>query len=88
MNEDPRPFRNGNLFFNHYLEKPAKDNPERREAESDDAFAAVNDIFPRKARVLENSNESWLDESPIGLILCGEKNREQIELCSLTVSRG
>jgi len=63
MFPDSRPFKNSNLFSNHYLEKLVKDNPEWREAEPEEAFARIKEFYDRKARVLENYNESQLEEN-------------------------
>ncbi len=51
MSPDSRPFRNSNLFSNHYLEKLVIDNPEWREAEPEEAFARIKELYERKARV-------------------------------------
>jgi len=63
MSQDFRPFKNSNLFSNHYLEKLVKDNSEWREAEPEEAFAQIKELYERKARVLENYNESQLEEN-------------------------
>jgi len=63
MSQDYRPFKNSNLFSNHYLEKQVIDSAEWREADAAPAFAAINDLYQRKARVLENFNESQLEEN-------------------------
>ena len=42
MSPDSRPFKNSNLFSNHYLEKLVKDSPEwRQEAGLAEAFAKI-----------------------------------------------
>ncbi|MCK9567093.1 MAG: BREX-1 system adenine-specific DNA-methyltransferase PglX, partial [Methanothrix sp.] len=69
MSPETRPFRNSNLFSNHYLEKLVKDNPEWREAEPEEAFARIRELYERKARVLENYNESQLEENFIRPVL-------------------
>jgi hypothetical protein len=70
MSPDSRPFKNSNLFSNHYLEKLVKDSPVwREEAGLVEAFASVNELYLRKARVLENYNESQLEENFIRLVL-------------------
>ncbi|MDD1751296.1 MAG: hypothetical protein LUO89_15645, partial [Methanothrix sp.] len=61
MPQDSRPFRNSNLFSNHYLETLVKESPVWREAEPEHVFAQINDLYQRKARVLENYNESQLE---------------------------
>ncbi len=63
MSPDLRPFRKSNLFSNHYLEKLIKDSPEWREAEPEQAFAEIKELYEREARVLENYNESQLEEN-------------------------
>ncbi|MDD4161290.1 MAG: TaqI-like C-terminal specificity domain-containing protein [Methanothrix sp.] len=69
MSPDSRPFRNSNLFSNHYLEKQVIESAEWREAEPEQAFARINDLYLRKARVLENYNESQLEENFIRPVL-------------------
>jgi hypothetical protein len=70
MSPDLRPFKNSNLFSNHYLEKLIKDSPEwREEAAHAEAFASVKELYLRKARVLENYNESQLEENFIRPVL-------------------
>ncbi|MEI6103765.1 MAG: N-6 DNA methylase [Methanothrix sp.] len=69
MPPETRPFRNSNLFSNHYLESLVKDNPEWREAEPEEAFARIKELYERKARVLENYNESQLEENFIRPVL-------------------
>jgi hypothetical protein len=55
MSPDSRPFKNSNLFSNHYLEKLVKDSPEwREEAGLAEAFARIKELYLQKARVLEN----------------------------------
>ncbi len=64
MPQETRPFRNSNLFSNHYLEKLVQESPEWREASGlKESFAAIKELYGRKARVLENYNESQLEES-------------------------
>jgi hypothetical protein len=59
-----RPFRNSNLFSNHYLEKLVQSSPEWREADGlEEAKASIKQLYERKARVLENYNESQLEEN-------------------------
>jgi hypothetical protein len=54
-----KPFRNSNLFSNHYLEKLVQKSPEWQDEEGlGSVFAEVREIFQRKAQVLENYNES------------------------------
>jgi len=70
MSQETRPFRNSNLFSNHYLEKLVQESPEWREAEGlREAFTAIKEQYERKARVLENYNESQLEESFIRPVL-------------------
>ena len=70
MPQETRPFRNSNLFSNHYLEKLVKESPEWREAEGlKESFTAIKEQYERKARVLENYNESQLEESFIRPVL-------------------
>ena len=69
MSQKTRPFRNSNLFSNHYLEKLVKERAEWRESDAAPAFAAINDLFLRKARALENYNESQLEENFIRPVL-------------------
>jgi len=69
MFQETRPFRNSNLFSNHYLEKLVRDGPEWREADPGDAFRAIKELYERKARVLENYNESQLEENFIRPLL-------------------
>ncbi len=70
MSPDSRPFKNSNLFSNHYLEKLVKDSPEwREEAGLAEAFARIKELYLRKARVLENYNESQLEENFIRPVL-------------------
>jgi type I restriction-modification system DNA methylase subunit len=69
MSPETRPFRNSNLFSNHYLEKLVMDNPEWREADPEEAFARIKELYERKARVLENYNESQLEENFIRPVL-------------------
>ena len=64
MSPETRPFRNSNLFSNHFLEKLVQESPEWREKEGlAEAFLAIKDLYERKARVLENYNESQLEEN-------------------------
>ena len=69
MPQDSRHFKNSNLFSNYYLEKLVKEGAEWREAQPEGAFAAINDLYQRKARVLENYNESQLEENFIRPVL-------------------
>ncbi|MCX6676481.1 MAG: Eco57I restriction-modification methylase domain-containing protein [Methanothrix sp.] len=69
MSQDFRPFKNSNLFSNHYLEKLVKDSAQWREAEPEEAFAQIKELYQRKARVLENYNESQLEENFIRPVL-------------------
>jgi len=69
MSQDLRPFKNSNLFSNHYLEKLLKDNPVWREAEPEQAFAVIKELYQRKVRALENYNESQLEENFIRPVL-------------------
>jgi hypothetical protein len=69
MPPETRPFRNSNLFSNHYLEKLVKDSAQWQQADAAPAFAAINDLYLRKARVLENYNESQLEENFIRPVL-------------------
>lgn len=69
MPQDSRPFKNSNLFSNHYLEKLVIDNPEWRKAEPKEAFASIKELYQRKARALENYNESQLEENFIRPVL-------------------
>jgi len=69
MFQETRPFRNSNLFSNHYLEKLVRISPEWREADPSDAFRAIKELYERKARVLENYNESQLEENFIRPVL-------------------
>jgi hypothetical protein len=57
MPQDSRPFKNSNLFSNHYLEKLVIANPVWLEATPQEAFAAIKELYQRKARALENYNE-------------------------------
>ena len=67
---DLRPFKNSNLFSNHYLEKLIKGSPEwRQEAGLAEAFAGIKELYEKKARVLENYNESQLEENFIRPVL-------------------
>ncbi|TFH51595.1 MAG: class I SAM-dependent DNA methyltransferase, partial [Methanothrix sp.] len=63
MSPETRPFRNSNLFSNHYLERLVKDCAQWQEAEPEEAFAQIKELYERKARVLENYNESQLEEN-------------------------
>jgi hypothetical protein len=59
-----RPFKNSNLFSNHYLEKLVQSSPGWQEAEGlAEARASIKQLYERKARVLENYNESQLEEN-------------------------
>ncbi|MCX6677623.1 MAG: N-6 DNA methylase [Methanothrix sp.] len=71
MSPETRPFRNSNLFSNHYLESLVMDSAQWREADADaaPAFSAINDLYLRKMRVLENYNESQLEENFIRPVL-------------------
>ncbi len=69
MSPDSRPFKNSNLFSNHYLEKQVMDSAKWREAEPGPAFSAIKELYERKARVLENYNESQLEENFIRPVL-------------------
>ena len=70
MSPDSRPFKNSNLFSNHYLEKLVKDSPEwQEEAGLAEAFARIKELYLQKARVLENYNESQLEENFIRPVL-------------------
>jgi hypothetical protein len=54
MSPESRPFKNSNLFSNHYLEKLVKDSPEwRQEAGLAEAFTKIKELYEHKARVLE-----------------------------------
>jgi len=63
MSPEMRPFKNSNLFSNHYLEKLLPESPEWRETSPAEAFQAIKELYERKARVLENYNESQLEEN-------------------------
>ncbi len=63
MSPEMRPFKNSNLFSNHYLEKLLPESPEWRDASPDSTFQAIKELYERKARVLENYNESQLEEN-------------------------
>jgi hypothetical protein len=69
MSQETRPFRNSNLFSNHYLEKQVRESPEWREASPAEVMAAIGEIYRRKARVLENYNEAQLEENFIGSMM-------------------
>jgi hypothetical protein len=70
MSPESRPFKNSNLFSNHYLEKLVKDGPEwRQEADLAEAFAKIKELYEHKARVLENYNESLPEENFIRPVL-------------------
>ncbi|MCX6680089.1 MAG: Eco57I restriction-modification methylase domain-containing protein [Methanothrix sp.] len=69
MSPETRPFRNSNLFSNHYLESLVMDGAQWREADAAPAFSAINDLYLRKLRVLENYNESQLEENFIRPVL-------------------
>jgi hypothetical protein len=70
MSPESRPFKNSNLFSNHYLEKLVKDSPEwRQEAGLAEAFTKIKELYEHKARVLENYNESQLEENFIRPVL-------------------
>jgi hypothetical protein len=69
MSPDSRPFKNSNLFSNHYLEKQVMDSAKWREAKPGPAFSAIKELYERKARVLENYNESQLEENFIRPVL-------------------
>ena len=58
MSPESRPFKNSNLFSNHYLEKLVKDGPEwRQEAGLAEAFAKIKELYEHKARVLEKNRK-------------------------------
>ena len=63
MSPDSRSFKNSNLFSKNYLEKLIKESPEWREAQPEQAFAGIKELYEKKARVLENYNESQLEEN-------------------------
>jgi len=63
MSPEMRPFKNSNLFSNHYLEKLLPESPEWRETSPAEAFQAIKELYERKARVRENYNESQLEEN-------------------------
>lgn len=64
------PFNNSNLFSNHYLGKLIQANPEwYEEAGLEDVFQRISDLFQRKSKVLENYNESQLEENFIRPVL-------------------
>jgi len=69
MSQETRPFRNSNLFSNHYLEKQVRESPEWQEASPAEVMAAIGEIYRRKARVLENYNEVQLEENFIRPVL-------------------
>ncbi|NPV61316.1 MAG: N-6 DNA methylase [Methanotrichaceae archaeon] len=65
-----RHFKNSNLFSNHYLEKLVQKSPEWREDEDlSRVRAEIDGIYRGKARVLENYNESQLEENFIRPVL-------------------
>ena len=69
MSPESRPFKNSNLFSNHYQEKLVKDSPEwRQEAGLAEAFSKIKELYEHKARVLENYNESQLEENALGAL--------------------
>ncbi|OPY50104.1 MAG: hypothetical protein A4E48_02028 [Methanosaeta sp. PtaU1.Bin060] len=39
MSQETRPFRNSNLFSNHYIEKQVRESPEWRETNAAEAMA-------------------------------------------------
>ena len=64
------PFNNSYLFSNHYLEKLVQNNPEwQNDEDLKEAFAAIKGLYERKIRVLENYNESQLEENFIRPVL-------------------
>jgi len=64
------PFNNSYLFSNHYLEKLVQNNPEwQNEEDLKEAFATIKGLYERKIRVLENYNESQLEENFIRPVL-------------------
>lgn len=69
MSQETRPFRNSNLFSNHYLEKQVRESPEWREANTVDALSEIRELYQRKARTLENYNEAQLEENFIRPVL-------------------
>ena len=51
MSPESRPFKNSNLFSNHYLEKLVKESPKwRQEAGLAEAFAKIEELYEHKAR--------------------------------------
>jgi hypothetical protein len=65
-----RHFRNSNLFSNHYLEKLVQSSQDWQEAKGlEEARAEIKQLYKRKARVLENYNESQLEENFIRPVL-------------------
>ncbi|MGV8176011.1 MAG: DNA methyltransferase [Methanothrix sp.] len=69
MSQDQRPFKNSNLFSNHYLQVQLKESAHWRQAGSEQVYAAIKEIYERKARALENYNESQLEENFIRPVL-------------------
>lgn len=69
MTQETRPFRNSNLFSNHYLVKQVRESPEWREADPAEAMAAIREQYQRRSRVLENYNEAQLEENFIRPVL-------------------
>jgi hypothetical protein len=69
MSQETRPFRNSNLFSNHYIEKQVRESPEWRETNAAEAMAEIGEIYRRKARTLENYNEAQLEENFIRPVL-------------------
>jgi hypothetical protein len=69
MSSETRPFKNGNLFSNHYIETLVKESPDWQETAPEEAFTRIKELYERKVRVLENYNESQLEENFIPPVL-------------------
>jgi len=57
-----RPFKNRNLFSNHYLENQIKSAPEWGRSDHEAVFIEIKKIYEREASFVGNLSESQLED--------------------------
>jgi len=57
-----RPFKNRNLFSNHYLENQVRASPELARSDHEAAFAELKRIYEREAAFVAGLSEAQLEE--------------------------
>ena len=62
MSPETQPFKNNNLFSNHYLEKLVQDNLEWKKEEHVAAFTAIKKVYTAQSAFFDGLKESQLEE--------------------------